>query len=290
MQAEDEQYLEELSSRADNIIDPDRYLPPSIPESVYHYTSLSAATAILTSQAVWCSNVQYSNDPAEVSYGRCLTGEIVKSKLPRETAADVLEISESYDYYVAAFSAHRDALPQWRAYGDGGRGAAIGVATVILKRAGLTSFGRVRYDAEEQRTATDRLIDTFAPALATYKRHSVQYRMFAGRLSVMLAHLNVLFKATSYGSEEECRLYRVSGADFETDIPQLRFRSGFGVLIPYFEQQFLRTTDAEPHPFTEVVLGPCVDHDRTRYALELLLRREGISNISLRRSTVQMRS
>ncbi|KFI62981.1 DUF2971 domain-containing protein [Bifidobacterium cuniculi] len=117
----------------------------------YHYCSLDTACAILGTGSLRLSDITKSNDSSEIAYGYAAAiRSLIRCGLVREEGSRVHFLEDWIgllrpDYrtmladaitnrtqppnrlcYAICFSEHHDLLSQWRAYGDDGRGVALG--------------------------------------------------------------------------------------------------------------------------------------------------------------------
>ncbi|SDE83373.1 DUF2971 domain-containing protein [Terriglobus roseus] len=119
----------------------------SLPEVVYHYTSMETLLKIVESRSIWATCIDYLNDVTEYSFYL----EQVDRRL-REFVKNGDSQSAFFESYlkgrtgmgsgiirrrpfVASFSAEPDFLPQWRSYCPNGNGVCIGFRTNCLVRA-----------------------------------------------------------------------------------------------------------------------------------------------------------
>lgn len=164
----------DLQVNADRVFDSYRAAVP-MPSSVFHYTSLEAAVAILRTHTVWCSNVSYSNDPAENAYGHNVLLETVKKD--RDFAfAGLLKAIATVDCYATSFSADPDLLPQWRAYCANGRGVALGVDVDVLLKRRRMFFSRIEYDPSQQQQLIRNVMNVFRPAISAARANPRRLR------------------------------------------------------------------------------------------------------------------
>jgi len=116
---------------------------PAVP--LYHYTGESSFRGILAAEHFWCFSHQQQKDPNEFEYSLRMARDVI-----REVGAsrdffthhfcacvdDLLETNKlagPFEFYLASFSRHRDHEPQWREYGDCGKGFAIGLAPSLFR-------------------------------------------------------------------------------------------------------------------------------------------------------------
>lgn len=95
-------------------------------EILYHYTSIAGLNGILCSRSVWASDCRYLNDEKELVHALDLfLGRLDGSE--REALSLALHWhNSSRAHCVLSLSRSPKVLSQWRAYGDDGRGAALG--------------------------------------------------------------------------------------------------------------------------------------------------------------------
>lgn len=277
----------ELQVSADRVFETYRAALP-MPSSVFHYTSLDAAVAILRDHTVWCSNVSYSNDPAENAYGYNILLETVKKD--RDFAfAGLLKAIATVDCYATSFSADPDLLPQWRAYCGNGRGIAVGVdADVLLKRRRMF-FSRVEYEPLQQQQIVRNLMDVFRPTILAARNNPRRLRWIIGTLATYFVAARSIFKSNAYESEREFRLFVTIPSVTAAQDDSLRFRTNKGSLVPYFAIDLsVSTAPRAAQPITEIRIGPCLDFQLLSSSLSLLLAKYELKP-SITRSRVQMR-
>ncbi|WP_456364878.1 hypothetical protein C1N73_32590 (plasmid) [Priestia aryabhattai] len=128
-----------------------KYFSDSVPESLYHYTSLNAAKGILDTREMWLSNVRTMNDPDELSYGyRIITKALeelenrhlfnhhkktlVNLKEVMKHLAEQKVIVGNAEIYLTCFSAAKNKIRQWVTYGDAASGVSLMFANTINKK------------------------------------------------------------------------------------------------------------------------------------------------------------
>ena len=150
---------------------------PVPPETVlWHYTNGAALIGMLESMSVFSTQVSCLNDTSELRYGSRLYRETVSSLLPgysgNEPATGLLEEALEYfkenedfpyqasvPHFVTAFSAERDDLSQWRAYGGGENGYAVAFRAGDLFPCPNAVLVKVVYDEEMQRSGAKQAVD-----------------------------------------------------------------------------------------------------------------------------------
>lgn len=114
---------------------------PGNTATIYHYTNVTGALAILRSGRLWFTERVHLNDPSEVVHSI----EIARKALLSSNAAqnndtlykafseEIKSQHEKSDFYIASFSKNHNDLGQWRGYADDGRGVALGFSFDVLK-------------------------------------------------------------------------------------------------------------------------------------------------------------
>jgi hypothetical protein len=169
-----------------------------------------------------------------------------------------------FPMFVAAFSKHPDRLSQWRGYGDGGRGYALGFR---LKLGAEKPFGgsadvalssplsavRCIYNKKQQAKALDPFVDMFRKldkCLASSSRpHGETVKAVARHFLRLAVYYEVVLKHPAYDEEAEVRVVCLGVKD-----TVVSFRDPPGPPVPYVTIRFQIPTD--PMPLVDVVTGP----------------------------------
>lgn len=126
----------------------------SPPQTLYHYTTSAGLRGILQSGVIWLTDIFALNDPSElrhsVSHAEALLhlearrGHPAAAVFARHFAEIMMDAPTVVaHFFVASFSQNGDDLGQWRAYGDDGRGIALGFERPIGAR--VRHAGRSRH-------------------------------------------------------------------------------------------------------------------------------------------------
>jgi hypothetical protein len=110
-------------------------------QPLYHYTDAAGLLGILQTGQVWFTSMYHVNDPSEVHFGRQLAiqallhldgglGEFCEDYQQQISRRD---FRTKFEPFVACFSREPNTLGQWRAYGDNGRGFAIGLKPGVFE-------------------------------------------------------------------------------------------------------------------------------------------------------------
>jgi hypothetical protein len=114
-------------------------------EPLYHYTGEEAIRGILTNQHIWCFRHLHQRDKTEFEYSLDIAREVMRSvgwdddpfkRLLGTGLDDMLyanSLADAFEFYLFSLSRHRDDPQQWREYGQGGKGFAIGFAPSLFQ-------------------------------------------------------------------------------------------------------------------------------------------------------------
>ena len=273
--------------------------PDGPPDLLYHYTGLEGLVGILRERMIWATDVRFLNDTSEVHYSRQVIG--------RRAADREVELSETYggflahgtaaglggsvmfpDTFVASFCEDGDNLTQWRTYGRGGHGFALGFCWESLRRLSQVysySLVRIIYDTARQDERVDHVIDEAADQYAAWGGETPDLTSAKQVLLVTYALMVALWsiKHPSYADEREWRLVHMM---FPLDPPPTPFlRDGPSELTPYEKVPLNAVLGG--FPLKEIVLGPCALD--TRLQVEARLAENGMGDVVVRDSDVPFR-
>lgn len=113
----------------------------TIPDKVWHYTSLAALEGILTSGRMWATDCRFTNDSTEFIHTKeiavgCIESLQSSGSMNKFPSLNLLEMLNhafnrgalspfENEVYLVSFSERRDLLTQWTQYADDGRGVSI---------------------------------------------------------------------------------------------------------------------------------------------------------------------
>jgi hypothetical protein len=282
-------------------------------EPLYQYTTAAGLQGILESESMWFTDYRHLNDPSEVRHGMARAHEVFQAAqegadgragLFLRCAADLFSHDNvaTFDFFIACFSSARDDLGQWRAYGDNGRGFAIGFAPEMFTpkppEPGLPpekhSFvGRVRYKPEEimerSRRAIAQAADLFLATadknreLMRDKAVGVPFMRELGGLLIaeQLVWHALTSKHHAYENEREVRVLMMGSGSVLEPSTKTRMR-GSAEFVPYIA---LAWPVREPGNIVEVVAGPAA----TAQVAERLLATSGLPDVAVNPSAVPYR-
>lgn len=258
-----------------------RLYEPTETDVLYHYCSVSTLQAILSSGRIRFTDINMLNDSEEVRWGYSAFEEAATRLVNRTGIPDAvpkIEVAflDDMDRYiapvqlvahpfVACFSTKPDSLGQWRAYGDDGRGFAVGFNAAAIRRLPATLL-RVEYDRERQ-------VEEMMRAIVAAYLHRAEGGSEDEFMSdcILLATSMVAFKHEAFAEEGEVRSVHVVHVDARED--RLAFVDPGGVsggadvagepvrftirdnhLTAYLDLPV--TSPTRPDLIREIVLGP----------------------------------
>src|SRR3954467_7124540 len=107
-------------------------------DTLFHYTSLKALMAIVSSRSLLATDIRYFNDAAELRHPGNLLRTSIAQRLEAGTPhARVLtqfnewtreRLANGHMLFVVSFTANGNLLSQWRGYCAAGKGVSLGFA------------------------------------------------------------------------------------------------------------------------------------------------------------------
>jgi hypothetical protein len=282
--------------------------------SLTHYTNARGLEGLIKSQELWLTNIEHLNDPSEFAHGVAIARQelskqsegqhpaIAKLATTVETAIKE-RLTLSMSFFVASFSTEADELGQWRAYGDDGRGFAIGISPKLLwpserksprEMNNTPKLAQVIYDEKESRrrqaevvsraiqcvrSCVSEISPSDQAAVVLFLRH-VSAQLTLGLLLNALATKHI-----SYQAEREFRLILARPTVDQEKLVRTRIRGP--EFVPYVPVP-LRVR--EDNALTHIVLGPAA-LPQAESGLRHFLRSSGLNpEAIIKRSTIPYRS
>lgn len=277
-------------------------------KTLYHYTGIGGLLGIVETRKIWASHAYYLNDSKEILYA-CEVLRKVLSQCISDHQNDEREFLEQftkwletfhvnhYHIFIFSLSEERSLLSQWRSYTPHGKGVSLGFSAHILNRILQSSDFRLAkclYKHEEHRelmkSLLEKMLVTFRqrlPHLDITKNYPPQkyHGFLEGYRGALLQVLSII-KHSAFEEEREWRL--VSPYFERYTVPEIKFREGASMLMPYIEID-LSNNNGEQKLFEEVVLGPSQHANLSMSALSSYLsnkvacQKTGNSNIPFRK-------
>lgn len=275
------------------------------PKVLYHYTTFPGLEGILKTGTFWLTDIAYLNDASEMQVAidtieGCLSeikpnaSELGKELLSRTTVTTSPK-NAAQGFYVGCFCKNGDLLSQWRAYGAGGGGYALGFNSHDLGTNGFL-VRKIIYDPDVQKNMVTWVVNETLTLLQEICKNMTIAKAdegntlpaFAAFLSDLLKELLFIFKHQAFSEEDEWRVI----FDFHRSahINALCFRNATGFPVPYVAAPLsLQEKGMPPLPLVEVVHGPTLHPDLTQKALHLILERYNYEFVEVRGSIAPLR-
>jgi hypothetical protein len=250
------------------------------PGMLWHYTNAAGFLGIFRSGKLWATNTDYLNDASEMRYARRLVWQAVenmRSSIRIREEHEMLSLflqcignNATRPVFVTSFSAEKNELSQWRAYGGSTGSFALGFNSAQLVAAigtnTVTRFGLYKclYDEAQgaslcQQVATN-LLEDFRNLRATSGTGVLPYNEmldFVHESVRILDTLAPLIKHPDFIKESEWRL--VSGRVDLTKRP-IRLREGRTQIVPYLELT-IAPDKSDPRLMVHTLVGPSISHN-----------------------------
>ncbi|MDT0358941.1 DUF2971 domain-containing protein [Herbaspirillum huttiense F1] len=280
---------------------PNRIYTPKDGELLYHYCSPETMLALCSFKKLRFSDLFSMNDFMEVHWGyhiwEMAAGEVfpvVGKKFLDDIDAIIHESGIRVLPLAACLSKSGDVLSQWRAYGDDGRGFAVGFSPSILNNLPVTAF-KVEYD---KRTQIEE-VKSFILALHTVESQTEAQRGpdFFDACATLACDL-AAFKNPAFQEEQEVRLlhllqFKSSNSSLKLIDPaasdgssqEVKFRMKGCTPVAYLDMEFSGTS--EGHSIVELIMGP--KNDSLLSGISVFLETLGHPNVKVRKSAASYR-
>lgn len=251
----------------------------------FHYTDIHGLLGILESSTLRMCSYRTMNDSMELKWSIQKKLNAIQKKVSEPLQYEFLtEIENSLKSvplhaYLICFSSEKDLLSQWRAYGDDGKGVAIGFdleATHFDHRPPrvepyeadmLAGYFDVLYDRESLQVGINNYIELFNKYIDILKQKPSEKKRFADQIAVFLLQDSVAHKNPAFKEENECRIinltYQNYNGNFIGTTSGIEFKASGKKLTSYFEYKFPKNI------VTEIVLGPKSEIDEKELYLFL---------------------
>lgn len=288
----------------------------SLPPTLWHYTSGDSLLKIIDSGTMWSTQVSCVNDQVELRYAQSMFYHALKEIKDQPNVSHSSDHSYLLDFlvdqlaegsantsewFITCFSAKRDDLSQWRAYGGGEGGYSLGfdssklADSVRLDQAFLVP---VCYDDNLHLLAAKKVgeatLDFFAKGLATRRNFQEQWRtIFLQTWEEVITYLAPLIKHPKFKDESEWRLVRRLRSE---DVPRMKFSQKQTLLARHLPLTFrisqnsdysalsnsqVGTEFSKILPLTGIVVGPSRNSRVSQISVADLLKSSSYENANI---------
>jgi hypothetical protein len=285
---------------------------------LHHYTDAFGVHGILTSNSLWATATQFSNDASEIEYAVAVGLEVARelwgdkrtmSPWERFLAEHVIHVFTTPLHtfgqpFIVSFCEEGDLLSQWRAYG-GSSGFSLafkslcrgGEVRLTCKDGFRTMVKRVVYDPGRQRARLryilrklTELFNAFPFAVTSPKAASIHPEV--GLLLLLeLTDWACTVKHQAFSEEREWRIVAYpKGATLVGTSPKnfegVLVRPTAKLLLPYM---VLEPPQRKRLPLQGIRCGPSQFQEQSSRALDIQLRKNGYKNLPITFSGVPLR-
>ncbi len=277
----------------------DDFFSPTANRTLYHYSGIGGLLGIVENRKIWASHAYYLNDSKEILHACGVLGGVLSESASdyendgREFLAQFAQWLETFrtntfHIFIFSLSEQRSLLSQWRSYTPHGKGVSLGFSSLSLNRILMSSGFRIAkclYKREQHvelmKSLLGKMLVTFRhrlPHLDTTRWHpSQKYHGFLEEFRGDLLQILSIIKHSAFEEEREWRI--VSPYFPKYTVPQIKFREGASMLMPYIEIDL--SADGGDHElFDEVVLGPSQHANLSMSALSSYLSNKKASSKS----------
>jgi hypothetical protein len=250
---------------------------------LYHYTDAAGLEGLIKTQQVWFTSYLHLNDTSELTYGMAIASKLLKEignrsdariRLFCEMVGDLFtheNMQSTFGFFIGSFSQARNDLGQWRAYGDDGRGFALGLAPNLFHVADKADrkphenvfvtpvvYGE-EAGRERHRPAIEKAVVIVASTIdhaANIMRHRATGLAFLDRMAKSLIASQLIWnsltiKHEAYEHEQEIRLI-IMGETKKLQ-PYVSTRARGSEIVPFIKNDM---AIQERGSIVKVVIGP----------------------------------
>lgn len=211
-----------------------------MPPVLYHYCSVQTFVSIIENTNIWLSDANKTNDSTETKWMFSKMQEVINQaieKYKNKYDEDVLELAKNITHqlienivtkkapidnnaknFLICFSEAKDLLSQWRAYGNDGKGIAIGFNSSILaslENSSGFSFTKVIYDSKKimhfLHKSYDKQLEWAIKSCIDKKTKNINIQELMLQISVIIISIwreGFVFKHSCFSEEQEWRIFR----------------------------------------------------------------------------------
>ena len=268
----------------------DEILNTNPDKTLYHYSSLDGLLGIVRTKSLWASNIYYFNDASEITYASDILKKVIlelKVNGDEHLGHFLDDFSNWLDtfrhtihqFFVFSLTEEGNLLSQWRGYTPKGKGVSIGFEPRGLVRKienqGL-KIVKCIYDIPDQRGLAKELLERMIITFNN-ERHNFESKWYPPRenhrellekFREKILQIFSVIKNPSFCEEQEWRLISKYYAKYT--IPEIKYREGISMLVPYIEIAISPENANEPM-FHEVYMGPTPNHNLSHASLATFL-------------------
>lgn len=302
---------------------------------IWHYTSIPAFKSIIETDELWLTDFEYLNDTTELVHGFSLISKSLRaselgitppnadfdSKLKamfKENLVTLEHLDSMPRISVVCFgmSSDGDDLTQWKGYGDGATGVAIGFNrdSPFFWHSPIATLGRVIYDDVWKASIANNLAKYIGFAaskdiaqevtIVREPKNKLIY-LYEMVLCDLLMEISVFLKDKAFSQENEVRFVynrNIQNYDGPThegvaiyQSVESRFRLNKDVIVHYCGSKDIKSSiSSTPQfsklPIQKVILGPKASRDvLTKKAMKEFLNHNDYDGVDVMTSQIPFR-
>jgi hypothetical protein len=295
--------------------------PPRMVDApiLHHYTDAFGVQGIISSNSLWATATQFSNDLSEIDYAVSIATEIVarmwgnkKNGSPWEKVL-VQHVAQLFDTplrsfgqpFIVSFCEDGDLLSQWRAYG-GTSGFSLAFSPLIqhdqvklvCKHGFRTMVKRVIYEPEKQRARLRFLLRNLTTlvngfSFATTSSAGASAHVELSLLLILeMTDWACAVKHKAFSEEKEWRVITYPKGATLVGAQPLNYegvsvRPTAKLLLPYMT---LEPPSGKRLPLVEIRCGPSQFQEQSARAMRIVLRKHGHNNLPVTLSEAPLRT
>jgi hypothetical protein len=279
---------DEYSAFCSDIVRPLLSAPPSV---VWHYTSGASLINIIRTGALYSTQITCLNDHQEGDFARKLFSFALNELKHRYNSdADYLinyivealarNTPYTVPWFITCFSSQRDDLSQWRAYGGGENGYAIGFETAWLVKCG-EAHKNILIPVSYEQTLNERFASDLAKATVNFFMSGLSARrginredwipVFLREWGDQISYFEPLLKNSSFKAEGEWRIVRKLSNE---DITHMEYVQKSSMLSRHVLLRFPPNESpvSKLLPIKEILVGPSRHKEVSKISVGDLLR------------------
>jgi Protein of unknown function (DUF2971) len=292
---------------------------PTIAPTLHHYTDAFGVSGIISSNCLWATATQFSNDVSEIEYSVSVAMRVIQETWKVTTGLSPWErilvehlvhlfstpLHSFGQPFIVSLCEAGDLLSQWRGYGQAS-GFSLAFKSLnqddelklACKHGFRTGIKQVIYEPNKQRARLRFLLRRLIKMVNgfAFKANSTEGASAHVELSLILVLVMTDWacsvKHESFSEEREWRIVTYpKGATLNGVHPQnfegVSVRPTARLLLPYMT---LEPLQGKRLPLLEVRCGPSQFQEQSSRAMQILLRNHGYNNLPITLSTVPLRT
>jgi hypothetical protein len=264
-------------------------------QTLFHYTGVSSLLGIAKSNALWASNIYCLNDSKEIIHACDVLKTILQTRLAASAIDDETEFLQQvqtwidhcrfgiFNLFVFSLSSESSLLSQWRSYTPHGKGVSIGFSAEQLNALALRNNLKIAKCLYERREHEELLASLLEKLITTFRQNihaidisqahpSEKYHPFLENFRGDVLQVLSVIKHHAFREEQEWRL--ISPYYPKYTVPEIKFREGASMLVPYIELSLGNSRPA----FAKVILGPSPHQKLSMSTLSMFLSNQKLCN------------